>query len=285
MRQTVRMQRRLRTPARAFLAIAAVLGLAACSGGTADSQTDGSSGYVTEGKLTIATGEPAYSPWVENDDPASGEGFEAAVAYAVADELGFAPEDVEWVRTTFEQAIAPGPKDFDLNLQQFSVTGERKQAVDFSSPYYVTTQVVITVEGSPAASATTLADLKPLLVGAATGTTSFEAAEASIAPDAGVQVFSTNDDAKLALQSGTIDAIVVDLPTGFYLTAAELDGGAIVGQLPDSSQGGDEFGIVLPKDSALTPDVTAAVDSLREDGTLDTLAEQWLGGDTAPVLE
>lgn len=285
MRQTVRMQRRLRTPARAFLAITAVLGLAACSDGTADSQTDGSSGYVTEGKLTIATGEPAYSPWVENDDPASGEGFEAAVAYAVADELGFAPEDVEWVRTTFEQAIAPGPKDFDLNLQQFSVTDERKQAVDFSSPYYVTTQVVITVEGSPAASATTLADLKPLLVGAATGTTSFEAAESSIAPDAGVQVFSTNDDAKLALQSGTIDAIVVDLPTGFYLTAAELDGGAIVGQLPDSSDGGDEFGIVLPKDSALTPDVTAAVDTLREDGTLDTLAEQWLGGDTAPVLE
>ncbi|MCF4123521.1 ABC transporter substrate-binding protein [Antribacter sp. KLBMP9083] len=280
------MQRRILIPARAVLAASAVLALAACSAGTEVAGADGGSdGYVTEGKLTIATGEPAYSPWVENDDPASGEGFEAAVAYAVADELGFAPEDVEWVRTTFEQAIAPGPKDFDLNLQQFSVTDERKQAVDFSSPYYVTTQVVITVEGSPAASATTLADLKPLLVGAATGTTSFEAAEASIAPDAGVQVFSTNDDAKLALQTGTIDAIVVDLPTGFYLTAAELDGGTIVGQLPDSSDGGDEFGIVLPKDSALTPDVTAAVDSLREDGTLDTLAEQWLGGDTAPVLE
>ncbi|WP_125777080.1 ABC transporter substrate-binding protein [Antribacter gilvus] len=274
------MQRRL-VP---VLAVSTMLALASCSGDASGTDDTAGSGHVTEGKLTIATGEPAYSPWVENDDPASGEGFEAAVAYAVADELGFAAEDVEWVRTTFDQSIAPGPKDFDLNLQQFSITDERRQAVDFSSPYYVTTQVVITVEGSPAADATTLADLKPLLVGAATGTTSFEAAEASIAPEAGVQVFNSNDDAKLALQNGAVDAIVVDLPTGFYLTAAELDGGVIVGQLPGSA-GGDEFGIVLPKDSPLTEDVTAAVDSLREDGALDELAAQWLGGDTAPVLE
>lgn len=266
-------------------AAALTVALAGCAGPSSDPGAEESSGYVTDGKLTIATGEPAYSPWVEDDDPASGDGFEAAVAYAVADRLGFASADVEWVRTTFDEAIAPGPKDFDLNLQQFSVTEERREAVDFSTPYYVTTQVVITVEDSPAASATGINDLKPLRVGAATGTTSLDAVEEIIAPDDGAQVFSSNDDAKLALQSGTVDAIVVDLPTGFYLTSAELDGGSIIGQLP-GSQGGDEFGIVLPKDSPLTADVTGAVDELRDDGTLDALEEEWLGGQgAAPVLE
>ena len=269
--------------------VAAVVALAGCASGSgtdgdADA-TQAGSGYLTEGKLTIGTGEPAYYPWVIDDDPESGEGFESAVAYAVAEELGFAAEDVVWVRTTFDQAIAPGPKDFDFNLQQFSITDEREESVDFSSPYYETTQVVITVEGSPAADAASIADLKPLLVGAQTGTTSLDAIEEVIAPDAGAQVFNTNDDAKLALQAGQVDAIVVDLPTAFYLTGAELDGGLIVGQLP-GTEGADRLGLVLEKDSPLTADVTAAVDALREDGTLDELAEEWLGGDdTAPVLE
>lgn len=273
----------------ASAAVAAVVALAGCASGSGTDgdadDTQAGSGYLTEGKLTIGTGEPAYYPWVIDDDPESGEGFEAAVAYAVAEELGFAAEDVVWVRTTFDQAIAPGPKDFDFNLQQFSITDEREEAVDFSSPYYETTQVVITVEGSPAAEAASVADLKPLLVGAQTGTTSLDAIEEVIAPDAGAQVFNTNDDAKLALQAGQVDAIVVDLPTAFYLTGVELDGGLIVGQLP-GTEGADRFGLVLEKDSPLTADVTAAVDALREDGTLDELAEEWLGGDdTAPVLE
>jgi polar amino acid transport system substrate-binding protein len=178
-----------------------------------------------------------------------GPGVEAAVADAVAEELGFDRADVEWVRTTFDQAIAPGPKDFDLNLQQFSSTPEREEAVDFSSPYYETTQVVITVEDSPAAGADSIADLQPLLVGAQTGTTSLTAIEEVIAPTSGPQVFNTNDDAKLALQIGQVDAIVVDLPTAFYLTAVELE-------------------------------------ALRADGTLDALAAEWLGGDdAAPELE
>jgi polar amino acid transport system substrate-binding protein len=274
------------------LSAVALLALAACSGG--DGGDDGASasagsgdggGYVTPGKLTIATGEPAYSPWVEDDDPASGKGFEAAVAYAVAEEMGFAQDDVVWVRTGFEQAIAPGPKDFDLNLQQFTITDERRSAVDFSTPYYTTAQVVVALEGTPAAGATSLAELEPLTIGAASGSTSFEAAEAQIHPAAGVQVFNTNDDAKLALQNGQVDAIVVDLPTAFYLVGAELDGGAIVGQLPDSA-GGDELGFVLEKDSPLTDDVSAAVDALREDGTLAALADQWLGSaGAAPVLQ
>jgi polar amino acid transport system substrate-binding protein len=279
------MSRRLLTVT--ALAAAAALGLAGCASGadTGASESTGGGDYVTEGKLTIGTGEPAYYPWVIDDAPESGEGFEAAVAYAVAEQLGFAEDDVVWVRTTFDQAIAPGPKDFDLNLQQFSITPEREEAVDFSSPYYETTQVVITVEGSPAAGASSIADLKPLLVGAQTGTTSLDAIEDVIAPDAGAQVFNTNDDAKLALQSGQVDAIVVDLPTAFYLTGVELDGGLIVGQLP-GTEGADQFGLVLEKDSPLTADVTAAVDALREDGTLDELATEWLGGDdTAPVLQ
>lgn len=267
-----------------IIAASATLALAGCAGGAGDASGGGD--YVTDGKLTIATGEPAYFPWVLDDDPESGEGFEAAVAYAVADELGFAADDVVWVRSTFEQAIAPGPKDFDINLQQFSITDEREQNVDFSSPYYETTQVVITTESSPAASATSIADLKDLLVGAQTGTTSFAAVEEVIAPTAGAQVFNTNDDAKLALQSGTVDAIVVDLPTAFYLTGVELDGGKIVGQLPATAGGGDAFGLVLAKGSPLTAEVTAAVDALRERGTLDELAAEWLGGEGgAPVLE
>ncbi|MDR6904577.1 polar amino acid transport system substrate-binding protein [Agromyces sp. 3263] len=265
------------------IAASASLLLVACAGG--GGATEASGDYVTEGKFTIGTGEPAYYPWVQDDAPESGQGFEAAVAYAVAEELGFAKDDVVWVRTTFDQAIAPGPKDFDVNLQQFSITPERAESVDFSSPYYETTQVVITVEDSPAASATSIADLQGLLIGAQTGTTSLDAVEQVIAPTAGAQVFNTNDDAKLALQNGTVDAIVVDLPTAFYLTGVELEGGTIVGQLP-ATTGGDEFGFVLEKDSPLTADVTAAVDALRADGTLDELAAEWLGGDdAAPELE
>ena len=268
------------------IAAASILALTGCAADSAESGDSGSaSGYVADGKLTIGTGEPAYFPWVLDDAPEAGEGFEAAVAYAVADQLGFAADDVVWVRSTFDEAIAPGKKNFDFNLQQFSMTDERKQQVDFSSPYFETTQTVITLNSSRAASATTIADLKDLLIGAQTGTTSFQDAESQIAPTAGVQAFNSNDDAKLALQNGTVDAIVVDLPTAFYLTGVELDGGQIIGQLPQQN-GGDEFGLVLAKGSALTEKVTAAVDALRADGTLDALAATWLAGNAdAPVLQ
>lgn len=270
----------------ALSAVTLALGLAACTP-TTDAGGDATSEYVTEGKLTIGTGEPAYYPWVLDDAPESGEGFESAIAYAVAEELGFAAEDVVWVRTTFDEAIAPGPKNFDFNLQQFSITDERKENVDFSSAYYETTQVVITTEASAAAGAESIADLKGLLIGAATGTTSFDAIEQQIAPTAGAQAFNSNDDAKLALESGTIDAIVVDLPTAFYLTGVELTGGIIIGQLPVADgKTGDEFGLVLAKDSPLTAAVTAAVDALRDNGTLAAIAEEWLANAAdAPVLE
>ena len=190
-----------------------------------------------------------------------------------------------WVRSTFEQAVAPGAKDFDFNLQQFSITEEREASVDFSSPYYETTQVVITTATSKAAGATSIADLKDLLIGAQTGTTSFDAVERQIAPTAGAQVFNTNDDAKLALESGTVDAIVVDLPTAFYLTGVELTEGRIIGQLPQGDGAGDKFGLVLANDSPLTAPVTAAVDALRENGTLQALADEWLAdAASAPPL-
>jgi polar amino acid transport system substrate-binding protein len=252
--------------------------LAACSSNSVSGDT------VTAGKLTIGTGNPAYSPWVLNDAPESGEGFEAAVAYAVAEKLGFKKEDVVWVRTTFDEAIAPGVKNFDFNLQQYSITDERKANVDFSSPYYETAQVVVTTESSPAASATSIADLKGYLIGAATGTTSFDAIGSVINPTQAPLAFNSNDDAKAALTSGSVDAIVLDLPTALYASCCELDAGKIVGQLPTAEKG-DQFGLVLDKGSKLTAAVTKAVDDLRADGTLAKLEEKWLTADAGvPVL-
>lgn len=266
-------------------AVGVIASLAACAP-TDEAPSDGGPSYVTEGKLTIATGEPAYFPYVIDDAPETGEGFEAAVAYAVADELGFAKDDVVWVRTGFEEAIQPGPASFDFNLQQFTITDERKQNVDFSTPYYSTPQAVVTLDSSPAAAATTIADLADYTIGAQTGTTSFTTVEDVIKPASGAQAFNSNDDAKLALQSGQVDAIVVDLPTAFYLTGVELDGGVLLGQLPATDGISDQWGLLLEKDSSLTESVTAAVDSLRDDGTLDEIAAEWLGADAgAPVLE
>lgn len=238
---------------------------------------------LTEGKLTIATGEPAYEPWVIGDAPESGEGFEAAVAYAVAEELGFAAEDVVWVRSAFDTAIAPGAKDWDLNIQQFSITEERKQAVDFSSPYYVTSQALVAVDGTDAAEAASPEDLEGLTVGVAVGTTSYTVAAEKLGED-NLSVFNNVADVVGALNAGQIDAFVTDLPGAFYSAYVEVDNGTIVGQF-EGSEGGDEFGFVLPKDSELTDAVTAAVDALREDGTLDALETEWLSeAADVPVL-
>lgn len=248
------------------------------------SASEGALKTVTPGKLTIATGEPAYSPWVENNDPASGKGFEAAVAYAVAGKLGFANADVVWVRSTFDAAVAPGAKDWDFNLQQFSITEERRNAVDFSSPYYTTAQAVVTLKGSPVSGATTVAELKGALLGAQTGTTSHRMLTETVAPTTAPSVFNNSQDTVQALKGGQVDAIVVDLPTALYLVAAELGGGVVVGQFADTS-GGDQFGLVLPKGSALTAAVTGAVDALRADGTLDSLTKTWLSETVnVPVL-
>ena len=208
------------------------------------------------------------------------------MASAVAEELGFAAEDVVWVRTTFEAAIQPGPKDFDFNLQQYSITEERAQNVDFSIPYYSTPQAVITQAGSAASGATTIAELQGLLIGAASGTTSFQAIEEIIAPTAGAQAFDDNDAAKLALETGQIDALVVDLPTAFYLTAVEITDGEIVGQLAGDVGVPDQWGLVLEKDSPLTDAVNEALQALIDSSKLQEITDQYLGADqSAPVLQ
>ena len=238
---------------------------------------------LTTGKLTIATGEPAYYPWVIDDKPESGQGFEAAVAYAVAEKLGFAKEDVVWVRTTFDGAITPGAKTFDFNLQQFSITEERKAAVDFSSPYYSAPQAIVSFKGSKIEGKTTIADLKGAKLGAAVGTTSLDAVKTQIGVEP--QVFNDNAAAVAALKNGQIDGLVVDLPTAFYLSAVEVENGLIVGQLPSTGDG-DSFGLLLAKDSPITSCVSGAVDALKADGSLDTIAATWLGTDAgAPVLK
>ncbi|MEU8242800.1 ABC transporter substrate-binding protein [Actinoplanes missouriensis] len=248
---------------------------ATASSSAADACAPGSLATLTPGKLTIGTDNPAYEPWFSDNKPANGKGYESAVAYAVADRLGYPAANVEWTSVTFNNAIAPGPKKFDIDINQFSITDERKQAVDFTSPYYLVRQTVITTKGSKIAGAESLADLKGAKLGAQVGTTSYQAVTDVIKPVAQPSVFNNNDDAKAALVNGTVDGIVVDLPTAFYMTGAELDNGVIVGQLPQVGVP-EQFGIVLDKGSALTGCVSNAVDQLRQDGTLAVLEKTWL---------
>ena len=236
-----------------------------------------------KGVFTFGADQPVYPPWYMGDNPGNGEGFEAAVAYAVADKLGFPRENVRWVRVPFNAALAPGAKEFDASLSEFSITDQRKAAVDFSTPYFDVTQAVVTVKSSPAASAGSIDALKPLRLGVQVGSTSYSAAT-SIDGIKPVAVYNTNGDAKMALSSGEIDALVADLPTAFAV-ANELRGGIIVGQLPAVADDVEQFGIVLNKGSALTRCVSSAVDALRNDGTLATLQTKWLAeAGKAPVL-
>lgn len=230
----------------------------------------------TAGVLTIATDEPVFEPWFVDNAPESGEGFEGAIAYAVADRLGFAADAVTWVRAGFESVISPAPKDFDFDINEFSITPERAEVVDFSTGYYDVAQAVVTVAGSPIADATSLADLKDATLGAQIGTTSLAIINDVIAPNVQPAALGANIDAVSALQNGQIDGIVTDLPTAFYMAAAQLDDGVIVGQIATAGDDVEQFGLLLEKDSPITSCVSAAVDSLRADGTLTAIAETWL---------
>jgi len=258
----------------------------AASASTSSSCTPADLQTLTPGTFTVATDTPAYEPWFSDNDPGNGQGYESAVAYAVAGQLGYSEDQVSWVVGSFNAAIAPGPKDFDVDINQFSITEERKQAVDFSTPYYEVAQAVVTTGGSAAAGVTDLAGLRGLRLGAQVGTTSYTAITDQIAPTTDPSVYNSNDDAVAALVAGQVDAIVVDLPTAFYMAGAQLDDGLVVGQLETPTGGAtDSFGMVLDKGSPLTGCVSRAVDALREDGTLDRLQQQWLDeAAQAPVL-
>jgi polar amino acid transport system substrate-binding protein len=255
----------------------------ASASASADACAPGRLGTKTPGKLTIGTDNPAYEPWFSDNKPDNGKGYESAVAYEVAKRLGYTNTDVVWAQVTFNNAIAPGPKAFDIDINQFSITDERKAAVDFSSPYYLVRQTVITTKGSKIEGAKSLADLSGAKLGAQVGTTSYQAITDVIKPAGKPSVFNNNDDAKKALENGTVDGIVVDLPTAFYMTGAELENGVIVGQLPQVGVP-EQFGIVLDKGSPLTGCVSKAVDQLRNDGTLAVLEKTWLA-DTAGAPE
>ncbi len=240
---------------------------------------------VTPGKLTIGTDSPAYEPWFVDNKPSNGKGFESAVAYAIADKLGFSKDEVTWQVVPFNTAIAPAPKNFDFDVNQVSISEERRKAVDFSSGYYDVRQAVVTYKGSPIDGKTSIADLKGANLAAQVGTTSYTAIKDQIQPSQDPKVFDTNDLAVQALKNKQIDGVVVDVPTAFYMAAAQLDNGVIVGQLPAAGGKPEQFGAVLDLHSPLTPCVSQAVDALRADGTLDKLQKQWLTEAGAPELK
>jgi polar amino acid transport system substrate-binding protein len=239
----------------------------------------------TAGKLTVGTDVPAYDPWFADNDPSNGKGFESAVAYAVADKLGFAKSDVVWTKVPFNNSYAPGPKNFDFDINQISITPARAKVVDFSDGYYSAAQAVITLDKDNV-KASSLADLKGLKLGAQTGTTSLTAARDQIKPSSDPVVFKDTNAAKQALLNGQVDAIVADLPTAFYITAAEIKGSSILGQFQPTTGQQEQFGLLLEKGSPLTACVDKAIESLKSDGTLAGLEKQWLSETVdVPVLK
>ncbi|GAA1896815.1 ABC transporter substrate-binding protein [Williamsia serinedens] len=275
------------TRAATVVSVLALSALAACAPASESSSPAASSSValtdctpstlkvMTPGKLTVATDDPAYEPWFSDNDPTNGRGFESAVAYAVAAKLGFARDAVTWTKAGFNQVIQPGPKNFDVDINQFSISTQREKAVDFSAPYYRAAQAIITLKDSPFAGATSLSALKNARLGAQIATTSLTAID-QIAPTSKPLVYDDTSKAAQALQNRQVDAIVADLPTAYYLTSAELTGATIVGQFQPTRGEQEQFGMLLAKGSPLTSCVSAAVNALRADGTLAALQKQWL---------
>jgi polar amino acid transport system substrate-binding protein len=239
---------------------------------------------IHPGQLTVATDKPAFPPYFADGKPESGKGFESAVAYAIAQQLGFTRGEVQWVVEPFDSSYAPGPKSFDFDVNQISITRQRSQHVDFSAPYYTAPQAVVALKSSAAANATSLSALAGAQLGVQIGTTSLDAANASIKPSKQPKVFNDSTDVVRALKQGQVDAVVVDLPTAFYLTAAQVPQAKIVGQF--NAPGGDSFGALLAKGSKLTACVTQALGKLRSSGQLAQITQRWMGGAAgAPALQ
>jgi polar amino acid transport system substrate-binding protein len=233
---------------------------------------------VTAGTLTLATSEPAYPPWMIDDDPTNKQGFEGAVAYAIANQMGFTDAQVEWVRVDFYETISVGPKNFDFNIQQYSITAEREEVVDFSDGYYTVQQALVAYADSAVTAANTAADLQGYKLGAAIGTTSFDYIEEVIQPSTPAAAYDDNPATKAALDAGQIDAVVYDLPTAFYITAVEIPEASIVGVLEAPGGAPEEFGLLFEEGNSLVGCVNQALAALEADGTLAALEAEWLIG-------
>ena len=239
----------------------------------------------TSGKLTVATDDPAYEPWFADNDPSNGKGFESAVTYAIAEEMGFDASDVVWTKVPFNTSYQPGKKAFDFDINQISITKERREAIDFSEPYYTAAQAIIVKADSKFAKATSLADFKDAQLGAQIGTTSLKAI-GQIGATKDALVYDDTTKAAAAFDNGNIDGFVADLPSAFYLTAVELDNAVIVGQFAPETGEPEQFGLLLEKGSKLTGCVDKAIKSLKENGELAKIEAKWLSeGADAPVLK
>ncbi len=243
-----------------------VAGTANCKPGRLETTSDGI--------LTVATDEPAYPPYFIDNDPSNGKGFESAVAFAIAKQLGYDKAKVKWTVEPFNSSFAPGPKDFDFDLNQISITPAREKAVDFSTPYYTANQAVVALKDSEAAKATSIEELKDTKIGVQIGTTSLQAVEEVIDPSSETQVFNNSNDVVTALKNEQVEAVVVDVPTALYLTAAQVEDAGIVGQF--SAPGGDQWGALLAKGSSLTPCVDQAIEKMESSGELAKLNKQWM---------
>ena len=243
---------------------------------TADQCATDQLALVEPGTLTVGTDSPAFPPWFKGDDPTNGKGFESAVAYAVAEELGFSDDQVSWVTVPFNTSYKPGEKDFDFDINQISITPARAEVVDFSDGYYEASQAVIALADSPIAGATSVADLADYNLGAQTGTTSLTVIRDVIRPANDAVVFEDTNIAKQALLNGQVDGILADLPTAFYITAVEIPEATLIGQFRPDTGTPEEFGMLFEKGSELVPCVNEALATLREDGTLDDIEQQWL---------
>ena len=250
-------------------------GSSASQSAKADSCSKSQLALVNSGQLTVGTDKPAFPPYFEDDDPTNGKGFESAVAYGVAKNLGFGAADVKWTVVPFNSSYAPGPKKFDFDINQISITPDREKVVDFSDPYYVAPQAVVVGKGSDLAGASSLADLKDATIGVQIGTTSLDAVNDVVKPSSDPKVFNDSNDVVTALKQNQVDAIVADLPTAFYITAAQVPGSKIVGQF--NAPGGDSFGMLLEKDSKLTPCVNKALAKLESSGELKQITARWMG--------
>ena len=293
----------MRRPLALFL-VTLLCVLAAGCGGSDDSSSAGGDttsaascdkadlNLVNDGQLTVGTDNPAYPPWFGGDekapwkitDPTSGEGFESAVAYAVAEKLGFTKDEVKWIRVAFNTSFAPGPKKFDFDINQISFKPVRAKAVDFSDSYYDVNQALVVVNGTPIANAKSIAALKPYKFGAQLGTTSYDFINDTIQPSKQPSVFDTNDAAVQALKNKQIDGLVVDLPTAFFVSAAQVENSKILGQFPSLTD--EHFGMVFAKGNSLVACVNDALAELKADGTLQDIQDKWLSKAAgAPVLK